>query len=629
MCGILGCMTTSGVERARSAVRRMIRESRHRGPDGQGELIISLSGDAGHLAFGHTRLSIIDLSERSDQPIHDADSDSWLIFNGEIYNFRELKSELKNLGHAFSSSGDAEVLLKALVQWGEGALNRLMGMFAFAFWDGRKSELLLARDCIGIKPLYYLAEPNLLIFASEVRGIEASGLRHLSVAADAVHSMLTYGAVIGPTTIFNEVKELIPGHFLRVSDNGRNICEREYWSIARDAFLSLRQSHSVSEAVAQVKQSLAESVKSHLVSDVPIGIFLSGGVDSSILAILAAQQTKSELTLMTVGFSEQEFSEVQEASRIAHFAKLRHETIYLRPEMLQEFLPDALAAIDQPTVDGINTFVISKVGASRGLRVLLSGLGGDELFGGYTTFHKAPLLYRCRPLLRGVARLMMSFDPPNSVQFDKILRASPIHSIIDAYLMQRSIQWKESAKLALKNGDTILSKDFRDDVAQLNSDFHKIAALELAFYMRNQLLRDADVFSMANSVELRVPFLDLRVLQAALSLPGRFHIGIGGGKKISRRILAELTEGAYQSHPKRGFVFPWKIWLRGVLKARISDTLLNRDCYATLGLDAQHGVELVDAFNRDDSLVSWSELWSLFILLDWHGKRSRCPVAAV
>ncbi len=619
MCGVVGVWSHGRPEQARAAVRDMIAASMHRGPDASGSVEIPLA--TSNLVLGHTRLSILDLSDASRQPMHDADSGSWLIFNGEIYNFRHLRAELETLGAKFSTSGDTEVLLRALVQWGEAALNKLEGMFAFAFWDGRERNLLLARDRMGIKPLYYCRAGRDFAFASEVKALERAHICPLTLDRDAVDSFLTYGAVIGPNTIFQEIRELDPGHMLRIHGDGR-VADSEYWSLSRSLGESAAPEHQdFEQSVSQIRERLAHAVESHLVSDVPVGVFLSGGVDSSLLALLASRCAKSPITLLTVTFAEQEFSELTYARQMARGLPHHHEVVTLTAEQLQDLLPAALLAMDQPTVDGINTYVISRVGASLGLKVLLSGVGGDELFGGYTTFTKVPRLLKYGAGLRPAARVLSKLKTKNPIQWKKVADAAPLHSLAEAYLLQRSIRWQQ-------NGAGSLSRRVQQAIDPLANDFQKLAALELEFYMRNQLLRDADVFSMANSVELRVPFLNQQLLQAALTISPKYHFEDGRGKRITWRILCDLIGEQLPQRRKMGFTFPWQRWLRRELKATIENTLRDRRRYEPLSLDPHYGARLLDGLESGDRMQSWSEVWSLFVLLNWQRKIGvECAVA--
>jgi asparagine synthase (glutamine-hydrolysing) len=501
-------------------------------------------------------------------------------------------------------------LLKALAQWGEQALQKLEGMFAFAFWDGRGRNLLLARDRVGMKPLYYYAGPRGFAFASEVKVLERAQICPLTPDRDAVDSFLTYGAVIGPNTIFREIRELEPGHWLRVSARG-DVAQSEYWSLGS----CLRANEPVEirdfeRAVSRVRSCLESAVNSHLVSDVPVGVFLSGGVDSSLMALLASQYAKSPLTLLTVAFAEQEFSELPYARQIAHSLPHHHEVVTLTAAQLKGLLPDALSAMDQPTVDGMNTFVISRVGASLGLKVLLTGIGGDELFGGYTTFTKVPRLLRYSAGLRAAARLLSRLKTKNPIQWKKIAQAGPFRSLAEAYLVQRSIRWRQQDSKAR-------SHRVQENIESLANNFQKLAALELQFYARYQLLRDADVFSMANSVELRVPFLDTKLMEAALAIPSGYHFEGGRGKRITWRILRDLAGEPIPQRRKMGFTFPWQQWLRRSLKETIACTLRDHQLYEPLLLDPAYGRRLLDGLERDDRLQPWSEVWSLFVLLHW------------
>ena len=619
MCGIMGVRSSGRLEQSRAAVRAMLSASGHRGPDARDTLEIAAGRQ--EVVLGHTRLSILDLSDDARQPMTDAATGSALVFNGEIYNFRRLRAELEGLGAKFASTGDSEVLLQALLHWGEAALPRLEGMFAFAFWNGRERGLLLARDRLGIKPLYYCAGGRDFVFASEVKVLERAQPGALTLDRDAVDSFLAFGAVIGPQTIYREIRELEPGHLLRINDGGE-MSEAGYWSLGESlAAETTEPAGSFEHTVATIRERLECAVDSHLVSDVPVGVFLSGGVDSSLLALLASRRAKSPITLLTVAFAEQEFSELPYAQQIARGLPHRHEVVTLSADDLRESLPAALAAMDQPTVDGINTYIISRAGAALGLKVLLSGVGGDELFGGYTTFSKVPRLLRYGAGLRPAARALARFSSRNPIQWKKVAEAAPLHSLAEAYLLQRSIRWRQED---LRRCEPRL----RESSAALANDFQTVAALELQFYMRHQLLRDADVFSMANSVELRVPFLDVSLLAAALAAPPAHHFEGGKGKRITWEILRRLTGEELPQRRKMGFTFPWQRWLGRELNATIAATLRDRRLYEPLALDPAYGRQLLEGVARDDRSQSWLEVWSLFVLLNWQCRTGvECAVA--
>lgn len=621
MCSISGILTNRETKEAELAIKRMIIACRHRGPDSTGIENIQISPNSNYLFLGHTRLSIIDLSELSNQPIRDATTNSCLVYNGEIYNFRELREELEKLGKVFASRGDAEVLLKALVQWGEEALNKLKGMYAFGFWNGLKKELLLARDPLGIKPLYYSEMPGLFMFSSEVKAIQSSRLRNFTLDKDAVKSFLTYGAVIQPLTIINEIKELPPGSILKVSRNGEIKFIRKYWSLIENK--SAKENNiGFSEAANSIKAVLIKSIKSHLVSDVPVGIFLSGGIDSSLISLLASGE-EHQIKLLTVGFPEEEFSEVKYARIVAERVQREHHVTLLSANEMVNFFPKALSSIDQPTVDGINTYVISNIAASLGIKVLISGLGGDELFGGYTTYRNVPFLFKYRFILPKVAKLVLKIRGANFAKWHKVLQTDDIDTFSKIYLIHRCIRWRGAADVLFPGeippGEFSVPHGIWEELikAENNDDIKSVSLLEMIFYMSNQLLRDSDTFSMANSVELRVPFLDLDVVSEALKFPNNYHQRFWKGKRITREILKGLCPKLPLDREKMGFTFPWRHWLHGDLKEMISETLLSKNLYDNIGLDFQKGKKVLEDFQNHHPLVSWYQIWSLFVLLNW------------
>jgi len=619
MCGIAGLLTSLPREEAHRAVSRMVRSLHHRGPDGWDIADLELHRKAGYLVLGHTRLSIIDLTERSSQPMHDEETGSWLAFNGEIYNFRELRSQMERHGVRFRSSGDTEVLLRCLVHWGTAALTRLRGMFSFAFWSGTTQELILVRDPLGIKPLYYCRQGDTFLFASEIKGLQASRICHFTPDPIGIQSFLKYGAVTGPNTVLTEVKELAPGCLLKVRHARHELRPEPYWSL-REAVSGTDKSRCC-DPVESVSARLSAAIRSHLVSDVPVGIFLSGGVDSSLLASVASKAQYNP-TLLTIGFPEEKYSEIPFATEVAQKLSARHQVVVLTGHEFRQLVTAALQAMDQPSVDGLNTYVISGVASSLGLRVLLSGVGGDELFGGYTTFRKVPQLLRYQAWLRRIAPLASRLSS-NPIQWSKIRQHGPIHNLLESYLLQRSVRWQDSTRAGSQQ--YVLATDDFESIEAMNAEngsFVQVASLELLFYLRNQLLRDADVFSMAHSVELRVPLLDLDLVTTALGIPQEDHFDWRGGKRIPRTILRQL--GMELPHRrKQGFSFPWPVWLRSHLKTLLWETLSERELYHQLGLDPEYGVGLIRRFEDRDPLVSWSEVWSLFVLLYWHLRNRR------
>ncbi len=611
MCGIAGIWSAGRADELEAAVLRMVAAQQHRGPDEQRTRTIRT--DATTLVLGFDRLAILDLSPEASQPMRDAQTGSWLVFNGEIYNFRTLRAELETRGHRFRSSGDSEVLLRALVEWGAAALGRLRGMYAFAFFDGRTQRLLLGRDPFGMKPLLYGRPGGAFVFASELRAIRAGRRTDLELDRAALAAYAVYGAVPEPHTIVRDVSMLPPGHVLEVDARGRTSTPRPVLTL--DALVDgTVPAPSRRDAVDATAAVLGDAVGVHLVSDVPLGVLLSGGVDSTLVASLAAR-CGAEPQFLTVGFDEPGFSEVATARATALRLGGRHHVVSLSAADVLGVLPDALAAMDQPTADGVNTFVVTHAAAARGIRVLVSGLGGDELFGGYTTFRKAPFLAAHARRLAPMARLFARLGVGNVPQWAKIAAARDVDDLRAAYLLQRAIATDVPA-----DGRLGLPGDTWDALATAPgaSDYRRVSALEVAFYMRSQLLRDADIFSSANSVELRVPFLDPEVLRLAWRIPEAWHIGPPGGRKVLlKAVLRRLAPHHPVGRGKRGFVFPWSSWLRGPLGERVAATLGDRDAHEQLGIDPVDGGRLLGALRRHDPRVGWAEIWSRFVLVEW------------
>ena len=619
MCGIAGILATGKPEGARLAVERMMAAANHRGPDSCAACCVPLPCGK-QLIFGHTRLAIIDLSQESNQPMADPETGSYLCYNGEIYNFLELKTELVARGYHFRSHGDTEVLLKALLCWGAGALQKVRGMFAFAFWDGMRNKLMLARDPFGIKPLYYSQHNGDLVFGSEVKIIQASRFRPYTVNSDAVASFLVYGAVIRPDSIIKQICEVAPGHVLTISCSGAIESSKRFWSIT-DA-LCQKQLARDNGSVQRVSYSLRRAIKRHLIADVETAVALSGGLDSALIAVLAAH-ANSNIRLFTLIFREKEYSEQVAASLSARHAGAPHEVITVTSEELLNRIPMAVTSMDQPTVDGVNTLVVSLAAASHGIKVLISGLGGDEIFGGYTTFRKLPLLRDHAIAMRRAAAMREWIGLPPEPQFKKLELLRDDLGFRELYLLQRSIRWHGSAGGVTTTecppkGYAISDVSWNELGAPTGTDvFHQIAGLELQFYMVNQLLRDADAFSMAASLEMRVPFLDLDLVTAAMRLPGSEHVQLRHGKRLERRLLHEACPHLRLPRRKRGFTFPWSEWLRGTLKASVKETILDRGSHYMAGLDSSQCERTIDQFFNGHPLVPWQQIWSLFVLFRW------------
>jgi len=612
MCSISGIFSVSRKDLS-DAVKRMNSALTHRGPDDHGIM------NCGHVALGNTRLAVIDTSAAGHQPMQDRETGNWLTYNGETYNFKQLRNEIDSDANAWQSNSDTEVVLRSLRKWGADAFRRLRGMFALAIWDDSKRELILARDPLGIKPLYYYRTETLFVFASEVRALLASGLvpRKLSVAG--VDSYLATGSVEAPLTIVEGVRQLLPGHYLQVhaNNNGEIEITTTAFAVAKHETNGLR---SRADAVARLRSELEESVRLHLVSDVPLGVFLSGGMDSSALVALTSRISGNAPRTFSVVFDEPEYSEAPHARAIAARFNTDHCETRLTEQQLLAMLPDAITALDQPTMDGINTFVVSKAVKNAGVTVALSGLGGDELFGGYPSFRRAlqvdamsPISKRLLRAAAGLGRLALN----GSTQRQKFWQlAGSSGRPEDVYGITRQLFAPQSVK-ALTSRNSLL----RGNDRQLDTDIvNTISALELRGYMTNTLLRDTDAMSMAHSLEVRVPLVDVKVVEFALSLPGKWKLNSesnGIAKPLLADAVADLLPREIMSRRKMGFTLPFEKWMQGCLRSDLAAVLENAGQLRDLGLAPEGVRKTWRMFLQKPRAIGWTRPWSLYVLARW------------
>lgn len=633
MCGISGAW----ISRTRLAegeatavsrvVQRMVDSLRHRGPDAHGVELVA-NGPTSNLALGHTRLAILDLSPAGQQPMSSEASGSWIVFNGEIYNFRDLRQEL---GSNWRSTSDTEVILRAYERWGRNCLDHLRGMFAFAIWDGERRELFLARDRLGIKPLYvYRGTPGTLLFGSEVRSLLASGLVPRQLDPAALDQYLTYQCVPAPRTLVRGVQALPPGTWLVVREDGA-VVQRRYWDLLADRADEARGA-TAEKSRRRVANVLRESVALHLVSDVPVAAFLSGGIDSSIIVGLMRELGATPLTF-SIAFPEREFDESVYAREVAKRFRTEHQEILLNEADLLEQLPRALAAMDQPSGDGINTYAVAGAVRAAGIKVALSGLGGDELFAGYPSFARlkrgAPFLRAWRhtpqPVHRLAARMVAAAGSVRSSKIAGMLatdgRLAQVYPLTRRVLSpeQRTALLQPAlAREARNAGDPyedLLAGAFGDatDAGVLSC----VSYAEARTYMHDLLLRDTDQMSMAHSLEVRVPFLDHVLASYVVGLPDSLKTPRGTPKRLLVEIFGGLLPGDVVRRPKQGFTLPLSTWMRGPLRAFCEERL------APDRLDS-HGMLQSDAvrtmwrdFQAGQPSVTWSRLWVLVVLEDW------------
>lgn len=626
MCGIFGMVKR---EVSSKILARAQRSLAHRGPDDAGTVIIESGlADGYQIGFAHTRLSIIDLSPLGHQPMRDPSSGNWIVFNGEIYNFRDLRHELEAAGVDFQSHSDTEVMLAAYRVWGEDCLARLRGMFAFALWDAQRKRLLLVRDPMGIKPLYYYQSQGYFLFASEVRTLLQTELVPRKIDSTGALSYLAFGSVYEPWTIVEGIRAVPPGHALTVEQGSVSI--HEYWSPLRSAIHSTEQDNPNRSGAraGSLPAVLRDAVLSHLVSDVPVGVFLSGGIDSSSLVAVMSNNGVRASTFSLV-FREAEFNEAQYSREVARIFETEHLEIPVAQEDILALLPDALRAMDQPTMDGINTYVVSAKARQAGVKVALTGLGADEMFAGYSNFRRVPGMERVAARLKSLPRIAsrtlaasLAMVAGASDRNRKLAElAESRDSFVHPYFLLRGLFGRDEQMSLFATSLYDAARHDLDAVLQASvlassmlDPVNRVSYLESHWYMRNTLLRDSDSMSMAHGLELRVPFLDRALVEACFQIPGREKLRGHSPKSLLLASLGVELPSAVVNRPKRGFTLPFERWLRGAMRPVVEDSLLRPQADATT-LDRGAVRTVWDRFLAGET--SWSRPWSLFVLQRW------------
>ncbi len=600
MCGIAGA-TGLDPASARAAVEAMCEHMVPRGPDDGG---IEAAGP--ETVLGSRRLAVIDPSPAGHQPMRDPERGTTLVFNGMIYNFRELRAQLQTEGERFSSDCDTEVVLRAYGRYGADCVRHLRGMFAFSVWDERDRTLFLARDRFGIKPLHYsFRDGGRLVFASEVKALIRTGLVPPKLSADGLRSYLAFGAVAEPLTAIEGVLALPAAHRAVLRDGTLTL--QRYWEPPAEEVSTL--SHG--EAVEELRALLNDSVRAHLVSDAPLGVFLSGGLDSSLVAALASRYTDRVRTVSVV-FDEPTFSEGRYMESVAKRIGSEHIALHLRPKELIEQFDDAFEAMDQPTFDGINTYVVSRAGAETGLKVALSGVGADELFDGYGYVGRVRALERIRRLPGPLTRLV----------------ASPVSRLFPGERRDKAAAWLrrevESSYDLLRT--LFLESDVRRFAGRTGRDgvpgsarissgtslFHQVSELDLTNYMKNILLRDTDAMSMSQGLEVRVPYLDHPLVEWALRQPERVK---GQRKALLVAAAADLVPSEVLSRSKQGFILPLHLWMGGRMRGEIDERFRHPPKTLAEMVDT-HTVAEVWADYKANGL-NWTKPWALYALARW------------
>ena len=628
MCGIAGIVLkpTQSLNDLRARVNLMRDVMTHRGPDDAGTFL----APNGRVAIANRRLAIRDLSPLGHMPMVSDDETIALTYNGEIYNADELRAELERAGCVFRSTSDTEVILRGYEAWGENIIARLRGIFALAFYDGRRECILLARDQLGVKPLYYAHTDAGLLFASELKALRASQFVSNAIDTTSVVAYLELGCVPTPHTIFKNIHALEPATLLHYALDTMETRAARYWA------MPMYERPVPRDVVAETRAALFDAVRSQLVSDVPLGAFLSGGMDSSAVVTLMREATNGTLRTCSMVFDEAEFSEAPYARAVAEQVGAEHfERVISARDVLNE-MPRIMWALDQPSLDGVNSYFVSQTAHQAGLTVALSGLGGDELFGGYPTFYNAPgLSRRLRhvrqiPFVSTVARRALKFAP----RYAKLVRVldNP-ESPASAYLTYRGL-------FAPNQVRELVQPEIWNDAQQFNlteyvesratpnagkhnalpqhnhrlsnSNFAWTSRAELGTYTLSQLLRDTDAMSMAHSLEVRVPLLDHLLVEKIISLPDSVKQNGGTPKSLLLKAMgSDLPTIVRERKTKQGFTFPFERWLRGDLK----------NYFAHFPNDAQTILEpravahVIAAFERGQ--MHWSRAWSLYVLNAW------------
>jgi len=643
MCGIAGMVdwrAATSADALRSIADAMIETVRHRGPDA-GDVWVEAEGG---VALGQRRLAIIDLSPGGAQPMHSADRRFVITFNGEIYNYRDIRRELQAAGHSMRSDSDTEVLLEACALWGvEAAIERAIGMFAFALWDRKTRSLTLARDRLGIKPLYYAASPERILFASQLKAFRPAPHWKPTIDEDAVVGYLRHAYIAQPRTIYREAEKLAPGHILTLRE-GSTSSPKCFWDLRGIAVAGQRRNDPVPdprEAADRLDALLRDSVKLRMIADVPLGAFLSGGIDSSaVVALMQAQSTRSVKTF-SIGFHESGYDEAQCAKQVAAHLGTDHTEFYVEPRHALDVIPHLADWFDEPFADPsqIPTYLVSEL-TRKHVTVALSGDGGDELFAGYNRYVWAERLARAvnlvpRPLRGASAAALRALAPQTwnrlfgfvPAAWRPALPGDKLHKITtlldnpqpDAIYRRLVSQWERPEEVAAAGReprgpmwDPTIARDFHDLVPRMQF-------LDMITYLPDDILTKVDRATMAVGLEGRVPLLDHRVVAYSWSLPLEFKLRGGRSKWLLRQVLDRYVPRSLIDRPKMGFGVPIDAWLRGPLREWAESLLAP----ARLASDGFVRVEPVRRAWREhlEGSRNWQyPLWTVLMLQAWRAR---------
>lgn len=612
MCGIAGLY---GIYN-KDIVKTMLKAQKKRGPDGEG----IWADEEYKITLGHVRLSIIDVTNSGHQPMHYLNDRFTITYNGEIYNYNELKESLLLHGFNFSSNSDTEVILAAYAHWGSSCLDRFRGMFSFVIFDkfpkNGQPSLFCARDRLGIKPFLYADLGNIFVFGSQLNSILASNLVKSKINESVVNEYFMYGSISQPNTIINDIKHLPAGNFIEIYNDG-NMKIKSYWDLEKNT-IELRQNLkniTKSKAIEELRLKLNEATELSLVSDVSVGAFLSGGIDSTAVVGLMNSQVKNKIKTYSIGF-ENIFSEIDErkfAKIAADFFETEHYDEVFDVNQSEQIFDEIINDIDQPSIDGTNTWIVSRL-ASNKSKVVLSGIGGDELFGGYPHFfsfskNKFNFFKFIKPLINKIHSLRPNFIT-NSIIYNLSNDSEKLNSLRILYTEDETEKFLNSKYKPVKHNRT----NFFDT----NLDrMQKLSSFEINGYLKNTLLRDSDVMSMSHSLELRPILLDHPLVEYVFSLPEKLKLEANSPKKLFVDSVSEFIPKSLRKRKKLGFEMPFVSWMNGPLNDRFIK-IFNSD-FALNILSEKFRRKIISQIKRKKCN---RRLWAVGVFLCWLEKNS-------
>jgi asparagine synthase (glutamine-hydrolysing) len=631
MCGIAGFIDFRNHSTERQ-LKDMTLSLAHRGPDGQGHFFVLT--DSAQIGLGHRRLSIIDLSTAANQPLHY--DGLHVIFNGEIYNYTEIREDLIRLGHSFQTYSDTEVILHAWRQWGEKAIDRCRGMFSIALYDEKSDELILIRDRAGVKPLFYYWRDGLFLFASELKSFHEHPAFEKKINKAALSLFLKYGNVPSPHCIFQNAHKLLPGHILRMNLTDQHFNIKRYWSVY-DAYNQPKLNISLADALTETERVLAESFRYRMVADVPVGVFLSGGYDSTCVTALLQSQQTDKLRTFTIGTTDASLDEAPYARAVAQHLGTDHTEYYCSAKEALDIIPDLRFYYDEPFADSsaIPTILVSRL-AKRSVTVALSADGGDEIFAGYNRYDYINRYARKIQVIPSFVRQLMATGmdsiPSRSIPFLReranfhsryIKLKNLLHNPTEAELLKNLSQVYSSDELARLMVDRVVLPETLYDRSELQPEYHDplsyMMAMDYQTYMLDDILTKVDRATMSTSLEGREPFLDQNIIEWAAKLPSGIKYYKGQKKHLLRQIVHKYIPAKMMDRPKMGFGIPVHEWLGKELKELLLDHLSEQSLSAHFFFDKAVVRKQVDEF-LSGRKEHYLKLWHLLMFQMWYRK---------